>query len=61
MTVTGATTAELASASYTPPYKYVTSYAATPLVTGTLTSESTAHVTGMSSFPKIVLWLCSSR
>ena len=40
MTVTGATTAQVAGTSYVPPYKYVTSYGPKPLVTGTVTGES---------------------
>ena len=40
MTVVGATTAELAPTAYVPPFKYVTSSAATPLVTGTVTGGS---------------------
>ena len=39
MTVTGATTASLATQSYTPPFKYVTSYAPQASITGTVTSE----------------------
>ncbi|OCF43665.1 ferric-chelate reductase [Kwoniella heveanensis CBS 569] len=39
MTVTGATTADQApSSAYTPPFKYVTSYPASPQVTGSVTS-----------------------
>ncbi|ORY22374.1 hypothetical protein BCR39DRAFT_562338 [Naematelia encephala] len=37
MTVTGVTSADVATTSYVPPFKYVTSYAPAPLVTGTVT------------------------
>ncbi|KAI9633732.1 uncharacterized protein MKK02DRAFT_17105 [Dioszegia hungarica] len=37
MTVFGATTAVVAATPYTPPYKYVTSYAPAPSVTGSIT------------------------
>ncbi|WVQ94849.1 hypothetical protein IAU59_001932 [Kwoniella sp. CBS 9459] len=43
MTVTGATTAEQApSSAYTPPFKYVTSYAPDPQVTGSINPTVTA-------------------
>nr|XP_019010488.1 uncharacterized protein I206_04958 [Kwoniella pini CBS 10737]OCF49269.1 hypothetical protein I206_04958 [Kwoniella pini CBS 10737] len=38
MTVTGVTTAEVAQGTYAPPFKYVTSYAQDPEVTGSITS-----------------------
>ncbi|WVR09550.1 hypothetical protein IAU60_006619 [Kwoniella sp. DSM 27419] len=44
MTVTGVLSADVASAAYTPPFKYVTSYAPKPEVTGTVTSELSLDV-----------------
>ena len=39
MTVAGATTAAVATVSYTPPYKYVTSYPPAVQITGTVTGK----------------------
>ena len=43
MTVTGATTAQQAAQTYTPPFKYVTSYAPAPQITGTIAGSATSE------------------
>nr|XP_018261062.1 uncharacterized protein I303_06781 [Kwoniella dejecticola CBS 10117]OBR83220.1 hypothetical protein I303_06781 [Kwoniella dejecticola CBS 10117] len=49
MTVTGALTAEVAQGTYAPPFKYVTSYAQDPEVTGSITSALPVNPTVTAS------------